>query len=145
MAGLYSIWYPEGDESRPVYSYSIITREANKVFSWLHHRVPAILPDPESVQNWLDPNVKGLDALKILEPLGGSEITWHPVSQKVGNSRNNDDDLMIPIELDKDGKPKQNLKKSASANFMSAWLGKRDKPVKEEIKEEEPAEKKSKS
>lgn len=47
MAGLYDIWKsPAGDE---IYSYSIITMEANESLSWLHHRMPAILDNEEQV------------------------------------------------------------------------------------------------
>ena len=46
MAGVYSIW------SEEIYSYAIITREANEFFSSIHHRVPAILDDEEAVAKW---------------------------------------------------------------------------------------------
>ncbi len=89
--------------------------------SWLHDRMPAILPDAAAVQKWLDPEIEGADAVKLLKPLKKGELSWHPVSRDVGNTRNQGDELPEPVELGKDGKPKDT--KSASASVMKNWLG----------------------
>ena len=59
-----------------VYSYSVITREANAVTRWLHDRVPAILPDAESVQRWLDDDLDAEEAVKGLEPVKKGQVRW---------------------------------------------------------------------
>ena len=41
-------------------------REANETLAWLHDRMPAILPDKESVTAWLDPHLHGTSALEVL-------------------------------------------------------------------------------
>ncbi len=41
---------------------------------WLHERIPAILPDAESVQSWLDPTVEGLDAVDLLQPITPNQV-----------------------------------------------------------------------
>ncbi|TRY79637.1 hypothetical protein TCAL_11954 [Tigriopus californicus] len=128
MAGIYSIW--ENAVGQEVFSYSIITRESNEVFNWLHHRVPAILSNPKEVDQWLDPELKGDEALKVLIPLIKTQLTWHPVSPDVGNVRNQSPGLQKPVPLDVKGKAKDT--KSGSASLMSNWLKKAAKPNKDE-------------
>merc|ERR1712150_108049 len=126
MAGIYSIWHHRGkhpdassdeSENQEVYSYSIITRESNKNFEELHHRVPAILSSPEEVRSWLDPDLEGAKALNVLKPLEKDRIHWYPVSGEVGNSRNKDPDLNKPIELNEKG-----AKVTKSSQLMTQWL-----------------------
>lgn len=123
MAGIFSIWRSSDDpeSKKPVYSYSIITRDSTGVMEWLHERIPAILPDAESVQRWLDPTVEGLDAVDLLQPITPNQISWHPVSTMVGNVRNKGADIPKKVNLDKTGKA---VKKEA--NTMSNWLVKKD-------------------
>ena len=37
--------------------------------------MPAILSDTEAVSSWLDPQVHGLDALKVLRPVDMNEVS----------------------------------------------------------------------
>ena len=66
----------EEDGGPVVYSYSVITREANPVTRWLHDRVPAILPDAESVQRWLDVEVDAEEAIENLEPIKEGQVRF---------------------------------------------------------------------
>ena len=88
MAGIFSYWHrdsesgaaagkedDDSEEDPVVYSYSVITRAANSVTKWLHDRVPAILPDAESVQKWLDSEVDTEEAIKNLEPIKKSWVS----------------------------------------------------------------------
>jgi hypothetical protein len=49
-------------------------RDSNDALDWLHERMPAILPDFESVRAWLDPDLKGADAVDVLEPVERNEV-----------------------------------------------------------------------
>lgn len=53
MAGLYGAWEAgqggEEEESGTLYSYSVITKEADKTMSWLHHRMPVFLNGEQQV------------------------------------------------------------------------------------------------
>jgi hypothetical protein len=109
------------------------------VFDWLHERVPAILPDADSVQSWLDPNVDAEKALGGLKPLVKGQISWHPVSRDVGSVRNQNSTLNEPIELNKHGK-----QVTGSSKFMSNWLKKSDKKAVKKESHGEPPQKKSK-
>ena len=51
-------------------------READDNLSWLHDRMPAILPDEEAVSAWLDPNFHGFEALRVLRPIPKESVSW---------------------------------------------------------------------
>ncbi|CAL4089538.1 unnamed protein product, partial [Meganyctiphanes norvegica] len=116
MAGLFSRWVsPDGDE---IMSYTVVTMESASNFSWLHHRVPAILQTQQEVQDWLDSGKLAYkEALNRLKP--ETELVWHPVSAAVGNSRNQDPTLTAPISLEKKPPPE-----TPASKLMSAWLSK---------------------
>ena len=52
---------------------SFCCREANESLNWLHDRMPAILPDEEAVSAWLNQDLHGFEALKVLQSLPGIE------------------------------------------------------------------------
>ena len=63
-------------------SYSVLTRESNAVFSWLHHRVPVILADKAAADAWLDPKQPdSFAALQKVPELKEGDIQWQPVSR----------------------------------------------------------------
>lgn len=132
MAGLFNCWTsPEGKQ---IYSYSVITMEANDTFSWLHHRMPAILNSDQEVMDWIDcGRVPSEKALKLLKPV--SSLTWHPVSTAVNNSRNKSNVCNKPVDL----------KKPKPANpLMMNWLKKANKSQESESNDSEPEAKKMK-
>jgi len=130
MAGIYSRWkaaeQPPNHQSAEVYSYSIITRDSTGILDWLHDRMPVILPDSEAVEKWLDPNVKEIEALKHIKQISKDQVSYHPVSGAVGNSRDQSESLMEPAELDGAGKAKDKSTKR-SAGLMANWLAKKPK------------------
>ncbi|XP_053632971.1 abasic site processing protein HMCES isoform X2 [Cherax quadricarinatus] len=70
-----------------------------------------------STESWLDFGHIGYkEALTVLK--NEMEITWHPVSTAVNNSRNQEPQLNAPISLEK--KPPQ----TASSKLMATWLSK---------------------
>ena len=72
MVGLYSVW--RGGGGAPVYNYIIITRESNKILSWLHHCMPAFLsPHQFSASAWLSPPTKALTMIPLPEE---GELAW---------------------------------------------------------------------
>ena len=38
--------------------------------------MPAILPDEEAVSAWLDPNLHGFEALRVLRPIPKETVSW---------------------------------------------------------------------
>jgi putative SOS response-associated peptidase YedK len=106
FAGIWERW--DDDEGNALFSYSILTCDANERMQELHHRMPVIL-HREEIDTWLhiqkDDNTEGLD--ELLRPFPETEIDFFPVSKAVGNVRNNDETLTEPIKLqeadDRDG------------------------------------------
>ena len=118
MAGLYSVW--RGGEGAPVYNYTIITRESNKILSWLHHRMPAFL-SPHQFSTWLNPLTPPTKALAMFALPKEWELAWHTVSKEVGNVRNQGMDLMKQVEpsIDDVKKKKEVKVTSASKGIIS--------------------------
>ena len=84
FAGIWERWQ-RGNEK--IESFAILTREANKELSEIHHRMPVILST--TVQNqWLDPSSSPAVAQSLLDQDFGSTIAWHPVSPLVNKPEN---------------------------------------------------------
>jgi putative SOS response-associated peptidase YedK len=60
--------------------------------------MPVIL-HPQDEEEWLDPEVTDpMQVERLLVPYPSAEMEAHPVSRKVGNTRNNGPDLIEPIQ-----------------------------------------------
>ncbi|XP_074260257.1 abasic site processing protein HMCES isoform X3 [Saimiri boliviensis] len=127
MAGIFDCWEPpEGGDV--LYSYTIITVDSCKGLSDIHPRMPAILDGEEAVSKWLDfGEVSTREALKLIHPT--ENITFHPVSSVVNNSRNNSPECLAPVNL----VVKKELKASGSSQRMLQWLATKS-PKKEDSK-----------
>jgi putative SOS response-associated peptidase YedK len=83
FAGLWERW--RNEEGEIIESCSILTTEANEIFSPVHERMPVVL-SPESYGEWLDTDVRGVEALKeLLRPYPSSEMIAYPVSSRVNS------------------------------------------------------------
>lgn len=95
FAGLWEHWQPaEGDA---VESCAIITTSANDLAAQIHHRMPVIL-ERSNFQPWLDTGATPPEqALGLLQPYGGEQLTCYPVSTTVNNARNNEPRCITPL------------------------------------------------
>nr|XP_026266710.1 embryonic stem cell-specific 5-hydroxymethylcytosine-binding protein [Urocitellus parryii] len=92
----------------------------------VHRRMPAILDGEEAVSKWLDfGEVSTQEALKLIHPT--ENITFHPVSSVVNNSRNDTPECVTPLSLVVRKEPKA----SGSSQMMMQWLATKS-PKKEE-------------
>nr|XP_015096846.2 abasic site processing protein HMCES [Vicugna pacos] len=116
MAGVFDCWKPpDGGDS--LYSYTIITVDACTGLKNIHQRMPAILDGEEAVSKWLDfGEVSTQEALKLIHPT--ENITFHPVSSLVNNSRNDALECLVPVNL----LVRKELKSSSSSQKMLQWL-----------------------
>ncbi|XP_042130429.1 abasic site processing protein HMCES isoform X2 [Peromyscus maniculatus bairdii] len=115
MAGIFDCWEPP--EGERLYSYSIITVDSCRGLSDIHNRMPAILDGEEAVSKWLNfGEVTTQEALKLIHPI--DNITFHPVSSVVNNSRNNTPECLAPADLVVKKEPKT----SGSSQKMMQWL-----------------------
>jgi putative SOS response-associated peptidase YedK len=99
LAGISEWWRDRNGtpDAPPIRSCSIITTTASQDMDGIHDRMPVIL-DPDLFDVWLNPD---LDDISRLTPLVRAAppgtITHHAVSQRVGNVRNNDPELIAPV------------------------------------------------
>jgi putative SOS response-associated peptidase YedK len=92
MAGLYEHWKrPDGTW---LSTCAILTTSAADDLGEIHDRTPLLVPK-DKWAHWLDPEVTAPDAL-LLPGTPGVLDAW-PVSQDVGNVRNNDQHLVEPL------------------------------------------------
>lgn len=71
--------------------------ESNEKFTWLHHRVPAVLDTDEDIDKWLK---LGTAPNEVLQNLNADcSISWHPVSSRVNNSRDKSLGLNSAVKL----------------------------------------------
>ncbi|XP_074770094.1 abasic site processing protein HMCES isoform X4 [Athene noctua] len=116
MAGIFDCWEPpSGGEM--LYTYTIITVDASKDVSFIHHRMPAILDGDEAIRKWLDfAEVPTQEAVKLIQPT--ENIVFHPVSTFVNSIHNNTPECLTPIELG----AKKEVKDTPSSKMMLGWL-----------------------
>ena len=70
----------------------VVTQGATEPLAKIHHRQPVLL-DAHDLNCWL----KGAESSDELPAL---EISYHPVSTRVGNTRYDDSSLIAPVDLD---------------------------------------------
>ena len=83
MAGVY----------QPGIGCVVVTQGATELLAEVHHRQPVLL-DEQHLGAWLN-------GAQSSEELPTLEITFHPVSTRVGNTRYDDSDLIESVDLDK--------------------------------------------
>lgn len=95
MAGLWERWEP--DDGEPVYTFTILTRDALPELESVHPRMPVIL-DEARRDGWLDPEA-GVDALNdLLAPAPEEVLDHHPVSTVVNSPGNDRPECIEPVE-----------------------------------------------
>jgi len=92
FAGLWDRWKDEGGEV--IESCAILTTDANSLFRSAHDRMPVIL-HPDAYDEWLDDDVRNVEALKeLLRPYPSSEMVAYPVSTRVNSPQSQGEDLI---------------------------------------------------
>ena len=71
---------------------AVVTQGATEPLDEIHHRQPVLLDD-QCLQMWLD-GEQSRGELPMLE------VLFHPVAQRVGNTRYDDSDLIAPVDID---------------------------------------------
>jgi len=118
IAGVFEKTYHKNED---LYSFSVITVDADNSFSSIHHRMPAILETESEMQAWLNHSTVPLqDALKLLRPK--SCLKWYPVSKLVNNSRYQDPKCREEIPASDVHKPLSKKKKLPESKTMMKWL-----------------------
>ena len=93
FAGLWSIWYGEGD--RKLRTCTILTTAASSAISPLHDRMPVILArDAESA--WLEPSQPPDRLHELLAGLSPSDTALRPVGPAVNDARYDGPECLAP-------------------------------------------------
>jgi len=66
----------------------------------IHNRMPVIL-EPQDHERWLDPGDPARPPVDLLRPYPAEKMQAWQVSQRVGNVRNNDTDLLAQAPPDR--------------------------------------------
>ena len=95
FAGLWDKWVSrEGEE---VFSFTIVTTEANASLRDIHNRMPVILEDNAHWDTWLSPDTCAADLLALMVPYP-EELVADKVSTLVNSPKNNFPDLIKAVE-----------------------------------------------
>ena len=98
FAGLYAMWRKPSTKEL-IWTYTIITTEANEKLMPIHDRIPVILK-PNQFDEWLDPtNTKTLQLQRFFQAYPSELIRMTAVSERVNSTRNNDASLVEPAQL----------------------------------------------
>jgi len=96
FAGLLSAWRAREDDEWLI-TCAIVTTAAHGPLADLHERAPVMLSD-EAWHTWLDPD-SSADDLFAAAASDAADVTWHRVSDAVGQVRNNQPSLIEPVTL----------------------------------------------
>jgi putative SOS response-associated peptidase YedK len=83
MAGIWDVW--ERPDRQIVYTFSIITTEANADISHIHDRMPVILQSAEAQKTWLNDTTDLPTVLEMLQPLPQNLLRVYAVSPMLNN------------------------------------------------------------
>ena len=93
FGGLWERW-EKGVE--PIETFTILTTAASPALAGIHHRQPAIL-DAEDFDAWLTPGTPQDRLLGLARRSHEGPFEHWPVSRRVNNARNDDPDLLLPL------------------------------------------------
>lgn len=97
LAGLWERWRPpEGEGGEPLYTFTILTRDAPTWMKPLHHRMPVILP-PDSWDRWLAVDAPVEDVETLLAEGGEVPLEAVEVSTRVNSPGNDDAECVDPV------------------------------------------------
>ncbi|KAK9760425.1 hypothetical protein K7432_015539 [Basidiobolus ranarum] len=101
MAGVYEVQTNQTGEQH--YTFAIVTTDASKPMSFLHHRMPVIFPSLTSTeaQLWLNSETKwGQNYEDLLKPYE-EDLTWYKVSSEVNKVSNDSKRCIEKLEESK--------------------------------------------
>ena len=96
FAGLWDKW--QGKDREALETFTILTTDPNELMEQVHNRMPVIL-EPQDYDRWLDPEVTERPPVDLLRPFPAERMRAWPVSERVGNVRNNDAELLAPAQV----------------------------------------------
>jgi putative SOS response-associated peptidase YedK len=100
LAGLWEQWR-DSSSGEIVKSCTVITTRANSLIEPLHDRMPVILRE-DQWPKWLGEEPAHDQELIdwMMTPYPSDDMKLWPVNKRVGNVKNNDPELLTPVEVD---------------------------------------------
>jgi putative SOS response-associated peptidase YedK len=95
FAGLWESW--KAKDAEPLETFTILTTDPNALVERVHNRMPAIL-EPADYDRWLEPGDPARLPIDLLRPLAAKKMLSWRVSDRVGNVRNNDPQLLDRLD-----------------------------------------------
>jgi putative SOS response-associated peptidase YedK len=95
FAGLWESWYDAGGNA--LETFTILTTAANERLASIHDRMPVIV-ERKDYDRWLDADEKAAPPEDLLHSYAANQMRAWPVSDRVGNIRNNDASLLDPVD-----------------------------------------------
>jgi putative SOS response-associated peptidase YedK len=95
FAGLYEEWHPRTGPSET--TFTILTCDPNAVTRPIHNRMPVILADAKSQEDWMNPHEPNPVSLKrLLIPAPEDFLRMRPASSLANSVKNDGPELLIP-------------------------------------------------
>jgi putative SOS response-associated peptidase YedK len=91
LAGLWERWQQESGDA--LETFTILTTDPNEVMEPVHNRMPVIVAERD-YERWLEPGDSARPPVDLMRPYPSEEMKAWPVSERVGNVRNNDAQLL---------------------------------------------------
>jgi putative SOS response-associated peptidase YedK len=91
FAGMWERWRPK--EGQPLETFTIVTTDPNELAEKVHNRMPVIL-EPRDYNRWMEPGDPERPPIDLLRPYSAEKMRSWPVSNRVGNVRNDDAQLL---------------------------------------------------
>jgi len=95
FAGLWELW-KDKETGKTLETYTIITTDPNELMAPIHTRMPVIVPRKD-YGRWMAPADPAQLPVDLLRPFPAEEMKAWKVSSAVGNTRNNNPDLLTPV------------------------------------------------
>ena len=95
FAGLWERWRPK--EGEPLETFTILTTDPNEIAEKVHDRMPVIL-ERSDYSRWMEPGEPERLPVDLLKPYPAEKMRSWPVSERVGNVRNDDQELLKESE-----------------------------------------------
>ena len=95
FAGIWTKW---DKTPSSVYSYSILTTQANTTLAPIHERMPVIL-EPENYKLWLASDTDGRTLRDLLSPFSSKKIGAYKISNEINSHKNDRNDLLNSLSF----------------------------------------------
>ena len=95
FAGLWETW-KDKTKDQVLETYTVLTTDPNELMEPIHDRMPVIIA-PKDYQRWLEPGESTHLPVDLLRPYPAEEMNAWKVGSAVGNVRNNEPGLIVPI------------------------------------------------